>query len=261
MKIKMKIGRLIFIIVTSILFVVFGVISIVRASSIEVIELTSMQLNNDDILTEEPKVSKFNYKINSNVLKCGLSECSNVVDNFERIENSIYTISNITKDVIIENSSNDPEPIAYEEVSMPEPIVYYSNRYDICLTEEDMQMFCTVVSSETGYCEDKIQKAVAHTIINRIVSDQFPNTMYEVVTQRNQYTAIHSYFDGQYRKDLYPGSELWNHTMNLLFEVIEEEDFIKGAVAYYNPYMKGYNDWFEQFTLTYEDEFGRFFVV
>ena len=29
-------------------------------------------------------------------------------------------------------------------------------------TEQELMMLCTVVSSETGYCEDKAQKAVAH---------------------------------------------------------------------------------------------------
>jgi N-acetylmuramoyl-L-alanine amidase len=119
---------------------------------------------------------------------------------------------------------------------------------------------CTVVSSETGYCEDKVQKAVAHTILNRLKSDKFPNTMYEVVTQPNQYTAIHSYFDGQYRSGLYPGSDLWNNSMRLCIEAANEYDFTGNAYAYYNPSMIGYNAWFESLTLTYSDQFGRFFT-
>lgn len=126
-------------------------------------------------------------------------------------------------------------------------------------TDAEMLMFCTVVSSETGYCEDRVQKAVAHTIINRVLSDKFPNNIYEVVTQENQYTAIHSYFDGEYRKDLHPGSELWNHSMDLCLEALNEYDFTYGAVAYYNPSINGYNAWFEQFQLTYQDKYGRFF--
>lgn len=139
--------------------------------------------------------------------------------------------------------------------------IFITNGFNYTPTYEEMNMFCTVVSSETGYCEDKVQKAVAHTIINRLKSDQFPNTLEEIVTQRNQYTAVHSYFDGDYRVGVEPMSDAWYHTMNLIYEAIEEDDFTNGAVAYYNPYMKGYNDWFEQFTLTYEDEYGRFFVV
>ena len=128
-------------------------------------------------------------------------------------------------------------------------------------TEQEMMMFCTVVSSETGYCEDKVQKAVAHTVINRVLSSKFPNTIYEVVTQRNQYTCISNYFNGTYRKGLYPGSKAWEHTMQLCIEAMQECDFTNGAVAYYNPYMIGYTAYFEQFELVYEDKYGRFFKI
>ena len=138
---------------------------------------------------------------------------------------------------------------------------YYDQEYYYELSEEDFILMCTVVSSETGYCEDKVQKAVAHTILNRLKSDKFPNTMYEVVTQRNQYTAIHSYFDGQYRPRLSPGSKLWNNTMRICKEVVNEKDFTYGAVAYYNPHMMGYNSWFESLEFTYEDQYGRFFRI
>lgn len=131
----------------------------------------------------------------------------------------------------------------------------------VTLSENDMIMMCTIVSSEAGYCDDLMQKAVAHTILNRFNNDNFPNTMYEITTQENQYTAIHSYFDGQYREGLYPGSELWNHSMQLCKEALYEYDFTGGAVAYYNPSMIGYNSWFESLQLTYQNQYARFFKI
>lgn len=131
----------------------------------------------------------------------------------------------------------------------------------VTLSENDMIMMCTIVSSEAGYCDDLMQKAVAHTILNRFNNDNFPNTMYEITTQENQYTAIHSYFDGQYRDGLYPGSELWNHSMQLCKEALYEYDFTGGAVAYYNPSMIGYNSWFESLQLTYQNQYARFFKI
>lgn len=131
--------------------------------------------------------------------------------------------------------------------------------YGLTLTDNDLNMMCTIVSSETGYCEDQAQKAVAHTIINRLVSDKFPNDMYSVCTQVNQYTAIHSYFDGQYRAGLAPGSDYWNNSMRLCLEALNEYDFTNGAFAYYNPDICGYNNWFESLNLVYVDQYGRFF--
>lgn len=128
-------------------------------------------------------------------------------------------------------------------------------------TEQELMMMCTVVCSETGYCDTKVQRAVAHTIVNRVYSDDFPNNVYQVVTQRNQYSCISRYFNGNMRKGCEIGSENWNRSMQVCIDVWDEYDFTNGAVAYYNPYMKGYNAWFEQFTLVYEDEYGRFFRV
>lgn len=128
-------------------------------------------------------------------------------------------------------------------------------------TEEEMTMFCLVVSSETGYCEDDAQKAVAHTIINRVLSDKFPNNIADVVTQEGQYDTIHRYFDGQYRPGLEPDSDGWNKTMQLCYDAMSEYDFTNGAVVYYNPDIIGYQEWFENLTLVYTDQYGRFFKI
>ena len=169
--------------------------------------------------------------------------------------------------------TSTPTPIPTMVLSAPKPIpvvntsATYPTEYGVfdtigyTPTEQEMMMFCTVVSSETGYCADQVQKAVAHTIINRILSPKFPNNLYEALTQRNQYNAVYDYFTGNYRAGLHPGSDGWNHTMELCYEALREYDFINGAVAYYNPHMMGYSTWFEQFTCTYEDQYGRFFVI
>lgn len=149
--------------------------------------------------------------------------------------------------------------VELDNSNLSESNYYEYSSYGLNLSENDMNMMCTIVSSETGYCEDQAQKAVAHTIINRLISDKFPNDMYSVCTQENQYTAIHSYFDGQYRAGLAPGSDGWNHTMQLCKEALNEYDFTNGAFAYYNPDICGYNSWFESLNLVYVDQYGRFF--
>ena len=223
----------------------------------------------DDIKTKTENISK---KYSENASEQSIKE----VDT-EKVDNSSDTDTEVaveTETHTIDNYSG-PVPTAEDPVEMTntqETNEDYSAGYRcgatlyaydkaIYLSENDMVLMCTVVSSETGYCEDQAQKAVAHTILNRLISDDFPNTMYEVVTQENQYTAIHSYFDGQYRDGLYPGSDLWNNTMRLCYEAVSEWDFTCGAVAYYNPEMIGYNEWFESLTLTYVDQYGRFFKI
>lgn len=128
-------------------------------------------------------------------------------------------------------------------------------------TKEEWDMFCVVVCSETGYCEDKAQLAVAHTVINRLSNPIYPDTIKEILTQRAQYTCVQNYYTGNMRPGLEIGGEAYNHTMQLIHQAWEEWDFTHGAVAYYNPHMIGWNAWFEQYECVYEDQYGRFFKV
>lgn len=128
-------------------------------------------------------------------------------------------------------------------------------------TKEEWDMFCVVVCSETGYCEDKAQLAVAHTVINRLSNPIYPNTIKEILTQRAQYTCVQNYYTGNMRPGLEIGGAAYNHTMKLIHQAWEEWDFTHGAVAYYNPHMIGWNAWFEQYECVYEDQYGRFFKV
>ena len=133
-------------------------------------------------------------------------------------------------------------------------------------TEQEWNMFCTVVSSETGYCSEEMQKHVAHTVINRVKhmlanpNSPFPKTLYGILTQAGQYTCISNYFNGTYRSGLYPGSAGWNNTMRIIKEAWNEPDPINGGIGYYNPNMGGLNYWFENnLQLCYVDQYARYF--
>ena len=135
------------------------------------------------------------------------------------------------------------------------------------LTDDDWFMICKVVSSETGYCSEKQQKAVVYTIFNRIIhaatheNSPYPNSVYEILHQKNQYNAI-NYWRNDVR--LQPGGSLWNNTMRIIKEAAYEIDFTNGAIGYYNPNMSGYLSTFENnpnLYLSYYDSTGRFFAL
>ena len=250
-----NVKRVAVIIIITLLFICFSIVTLIRADSADIPNNSYVDINssiNDSIIvtkeTENITVDT-NTNSNSDITQPNLNQV-NLEKIVETATNSL-NISDIKNDILIENIEPETEAKTF----------YYGKRYNYNFSENDMILMCTVVSSETGYCADKEQKAVAHTILNRLKSKDFPDTIYEVVTQENQYTAVHGYFDGQYRKGLYPGSELWNHTMEICYEAIDEWDFTCGAVAYYNPKINGYNDWFESLNLVYEDDCGRFFAI
>lgn len=133
-------------------------------------------------------------------------------------------------------------------------------------TQQEWDMFCTVVSSETGYCSTTVQKHVAHTVINRVkhmlsnFNSPFPKTLYGILTQQGQYTCISNYFYGTYRSGMTPGSAGWNNTMRIIKEAWNEPDPINGGIGYYNPNMGGLNYWFENnLQFCYQDNVARYF--
>ena len=59
------------------------------------------------------------------------------------------------------------------------------NRWGIQLTEEEMELLAKILWVEArGESEDG-QKAVVEVIFNRMVSEEFPNTLYDVLSQKN----------------------------------------------------------------------------
>lgn len=56
------------------------------------------------------------------------------------------------------------------------------------ITPAEFDLMARVVMSESGVEDFNVQLAVAETILNRVVSDNFPNTIEEVIRQDAQYS-------------------------------------------------------------------------
>lgn len=57
------------------------------------------------------------------------------------------------------------------------------------ISEADIELMARVVMSEASILPFEAKQAVAETIINRVLSDEFPNTVEEVVYQQNAYST------------------------------------------------------------------------
>lgn len=65
--------------------------------------------------------------------------------------------------------------------------------------EKDRDIIATVVYNEAGYkCTDRHMELVAAVIYNRLQSDLFPNTIYEIVTAPKQYHPLYAESDSVY---------------------------------------------------------------
>lgn len=66
--------------------------------------------------------------------------------------------------------------------------------------EMDVEILTTLIFNEGKYGPDRLQELDGAVAVNRMESDLFPNTMYEVVTQPGQYLKAYAT----------PGSYYWN---------------------------------------------------
>ena len=75
------------------------------------------------------------------------------------------------------DAENTVEEVEVEEVG-------YKNRWDIQLTEEEVDLLAKILWVEArGESEDG-QKAVVEVIFNRMVSEDFPDTLYDVLSEK-----------------------------------------------------------------------------
>ncbi|WP_415818653.1 cell wall hydrolase [Mesobacillus thioparans] len=109
----------------------------------------------------------------------------------------------------------------------------------------DIEMMAHVVNGESRGESYQGQVAVAAVILNRVESKDFPNTVYDVIFQRNAFTAV---YDGQYH--LQPNYIAYNAVKDALLGW----DPSYGSVYYYNPSLAT-NQWI--FTRTVTKQIGN----
>ena len=95
------------------------------------------------------------------------------------------------------------------------------------LTADEVHLIEVVVTHEVGYFTKEYQTLVAEVIYNRIKSDYFPNTVKEVLYQKNQFTGIENW----YSKDC----QVSETTKEVVKEVFSKDKTTHEATYYYNP--------------------------
>lgn len=122
----------------------------------------------------------------------------------------ILKLANTTSDTIQTEEDEYQEPV---EEELP---------YD----EVEIKMLEAVVAHESEYCSPELKTAIVDVVINRVEDEQFPDTISEVLSGKNQFTAIHNYYDNKI-----PPSE---DTSEIVLEAISDEDITNGALYFCN---------------------------
>lgn len=148
----------------------------------------------------------------------------------EQLEATVIEPLIIYVDSDEDNEKEEDEIIIEEETSS---VILYN-----CLTDDEIWLLEVVVYHEVGYFSKTYQKMIATCILNRFLSDDFPNTIYEIIFQENQFADIEEYYG------IVPTEE----TQEAVKEVFSSEETMHDATYFYNS---DYSDtssiiWFEE---------------
>ncbi|MGN1412396.1 MAG: cell wall hydrolase [Oscillospiraceae bacterium] len=139
-----------------------------------------------------------------------------------------------------------------QQATYEEPEYYNGFAGTLQYTDKDFLALCNAVQHEVGNCSAQSKKMVASVIVNRALSGKFPSSMYEVITQPNQFTGISAYVN---RTD-YATEDTIYWCQYVLDNGV---DYSNGALFYYAPQWCGYMSYFENMTLVGECDGQRYF--
>ena len=102
-----------------------------------------------------------------------------------------------TDPVIVENeaeSESEESNTEYEDdsTSAIETEENQNDGFIVNLSQQELEDFYKLVYAEDGIESEEYQVAVAATIINRILSDSFPDDFYGVISQKNAFSTVRS---------------------------------------------------------------------
>lgn len=91
----------------------------------------------------------------------------------------------------VQEPVKDAEVVTYSEaVSKTEPFEVITTTYKAEFDDYDKELLALVTAAEAeGECEEG-KRLVIDTVLNRYYSDEFPDTIREVIYQKNQFTAM-----------------------------------------------------------------------
>lgn len=142
--------------------------------------------------------------------------------------NELAELSEPTNSIIVQTASDNKNDTTTEPATI----------YDT-LSENEITMIEITIQHEVGNFSKEYKTYVAELIRNRLVSEDFPNTITEVLFQKGQFQGISNW--------LYSGITPDEETKEVVKEVFSAEGTSHSATYYYNPELSEYDSlvWFE----------------
>lgn len=104
------------------------------------------------------------------------------------------------------------------------------------ISEEELDLLSRLISAECGaeWCEDKMLYYTGSVVLNRISSEYYPSTMYEVIYQPGQYSVTWSgsINSPPTERSVRIAEELLTSGSVLPSEVLYQANFLQGSELY-----------------------------
>lgn len=146
-------------------------------------------------------------------------------------------------------------PAAVAPVAAPAPVAVPAPQPKIWCSSQEVAMMEFVIEREAHGGSLAHKKIIANIIINRVISERFPNSVTDVLHAKNQFTTISNYYTAKVR----PNADTINAVYQALYDT---SDYSQGALFFYAPkYASKKNaNWFEnKLTFVFAKEGHRFF--
>lgn len=118
------------------------------------------------------------------------------------------------------------------------------------ITDEEIEMLKYIVQQEAGSGSYKHKCIITNVILNRVEDKRFPNTVKEVLLQKNQFSSTWNY----YQKKREPDEKTESAVNDVLNGRVEDES--SGALYFHSMKSDG---WFSSLSFVMEVEGHRFF--
>lgn len=96
----------------------------------------------------------------------------------------------------------------------------------IVLSDKEYNILLRIVQAEAGGCDEKGRVLVANVILNRVESDEFPDTVSGVVYQKSQFSPV---IDGSINT-----CKVTRKTIDAVDRALQGEDYSDGALYFMN---------------------------
>jgi len=140
--------------------------------------------------------------------------------------NTVTTFADMTEEEKKALPGYEEEPEEAETEAVVETEEVEEAKEAITLSESDYNTLLRIVQAESGGCDITGKILVANVILNRVESDEFPDSIHGVVYQKSQFSPV---IDGSINR-----CKVTDETREAVDRVLNGEDLSEGALYFMN---------------------------